>query len=285
MADARADTRPPGVTPMRRQRCGMRDGLLIVAALISWGATAGASQAEVRATVVATDPPGSEITLGRDEPLFVRIEYSADEPVSIWARPYFEGKQLTRYKSNASFRHSGTGHALGWFSLDEAARVDEIRIRVGGGTPYREWEAGSYPVMVTGTGLPAAARAKAAWTEELLRAESARQRQDYERRMNEPVTAGEQWFMSGFMLVVLALLLGGIALPAWAVWRWRGRWRALAALPALLMAFVVLRIVLDTARDPTSHNLWPFEILMFGAASLAIMGALFVARRVVRAED
>ncbi|MEZ5445574.1 MAG: hypothetical protein R3F45_07340 [Gammaproteobacteria bacterium] len=270
---------------MNRQRCVTPRGLLIVAALIFWCATAGAAQVEVRATVVATDPPGSEITLGRDEPLFVRIEYSTDEPVSIWARPYFEGKQLTRYKSNASFRYSGSGLALGWFSLDEAARVDEIRIRVGGGTPYREREVAAYPVTVTGTGLPAAARAQAAWTGELLREEAARQRQDYERRMNEPVSAGDQLFMSGFMLVVLGLLLGGMALPAWAVWRWRGRWRALAALPALLMAFVALRIVLDTARDPTSHNLWPFEILMFGAGSVAFMGVLFIARRVVRAGD
>jgi len=72
----------------------------------------------------------SELTLVRDEPLFVRIEYFADEPVSTWARPYFEGQQVRRYKSNASFRYSGAGHALGWFSLDEAA---------GGRDPHRPW--------------------------------------------------------------------------------------------------------------------------------------------------
>lgn len=31
------------------------------------------------------------------------------------------------------------------------------------------------------------------------------------------------------------------------------------------MAFAALRIFVDTTRDPTSHNLWPFEILMWGA--------------------
>ena len=50
-----------------------------------------------------------------------------------------------------------------------------------------------------------------------------------------------------------------------------------------MMAFVVLRIVVDVARDPTSHNLWPFELLMWGAASVGILGALAVARRLARA--
>jgi hypothetical protein len=258
---------------------------MILALMTSWFATAGTAQAEVSVKVVATDPAGTEITLGRDEPFYVRMEFSADQPVSIWARPYFEGKEVRRAKSNASFKHSGTGHALGWFSLDEASRVDEVRIKVGGGTPYREREVGSYPVTLTGTGLPASTRVKAAWTDEMLRAEAAKQRQEYEKRMNEPVSTGNQLFMSGFMLVVLGLLLGGIGAPAWAIWRWRGGWRMGATIPAVLMAFVVLRIMVDTARDPTSHNLWPFEIVMFGIVSLAIMGALAIARRIVRTED
>lgn len=47
-------------------------------------------------------------------------------------------------------------------------------------------------------------------------------------------------------------------LAAPGLWRWRGGWR-IAAAPAMVMSFVVLRIVVDTARDPTSRNLWPFE--------------------------
>ena len=63
--------------------------------------------------------------------------------------------------------------------------------------------------------------------------------------------------------------------------RWRGLWRAAAAAPALLMAFVVLRIVADGARDPTSHNLWPFEVLTAGIASVIAIGVLAVLRRVI----
>ena len=85
------------------------------------------------------------------------------------------------------------------------------------------------------------------------------------------------------MLSMLALLVAGVALPAWAWWKWRGGWRLAAALPVAMMVFVVARIVIDTAKDPTSHNLWPFEILMFGAASVAAVVLLALARRLLRA--
>ncbi len=49
------------------------------------------------------------------------------------------------------------------------------------------------------------------------------------------------------------------------------------------MGFVVLRILVDTARDPTAHNLWPFEILMVGGVSSLVILALIVARRVIGA--
>jgi hypothetical protein len=88
--------------------------------------------------------------------------------------------------------------------------------------------------------------------------------------------------MSFFMLAVLALLLVGAGAPFWAVLKWRGGWRIAAAVPALVMAFVVGRIIVDTAIDPTSHNLWPFEILIWGGASAIAMGVLWLLRRFAR---
>jgi len=237
--------------------------------------------AETVVRAVATDP-GPEATLGRDESFYVRIEFTTDQPVSIWARPYSQDKPVPRAKSNASLPHSGTGHALGWFSLDQAGAVDELRIKVGGGKPYKEWDAARYSVKLNGTGLPVARRNRAAWVEEMLAEERVRYQQDYERRMNEPVSTGSMVFMSFFMLMVLGLLLVGAGAPLWGLWKWRGGWRIAAAIPALVMAFVILRIVVDTARDPTSHNLWPFEILMWGAASAVAMGALALFKRLAR---
>jgi len=239
------------------------------------------ARAEPSVRVVATHP-GAEAMLGRDESFYVRIEFNTDEPVSIWARPFFQGKPVQKAKSNASLPHSGWGYALGWFSLDGADAVDEVRIKLGGGKPYREWEALSYPVRLTGTGMPVAQRAQPAWLEEMLSEEKERYRQNYEQRMSEPVSTGGMLFMMFFMLAVLALLLVGAGAPLWGVWKWRGGWRIGAAVPALVMAFVIGRIVVDTARDPTSHNLWPFEILMWGGASAVVMGVLALIRRLAR---
>lgn len=237
--------------------------------------------ADTAVRVVATDPD-TEATLGRDESFYVHIVFSSDQPVSIWARPYFQGKPVPRTKSNASLPHSGAGHALGWFSLDQAGAVDEVRIKLGGGKPYKEWYAASYPVRLTGTGLPAARRSRPAWVDEMLAEERVRYKQAYEQRMSEPVSTGGMLFMSFFMIAVLGLLVVGAGAPLWGIWKWRGGWRIAAAVPALAMVFVVGRIVIDTARDPTSHNLWPFEILMWGGASAVFMGALALFRWLAR---
>ena len=97
--------------------------------------------------------------------------------------------------------------------------------------------------------------------------------------MSKPVSAGDVVLFSGFMLAMLALGLSGFAVPAWGMWRWRGGWRIAAAVPAAMMVFVVLRIMFGVARDPMSHNLWPFEILQVGALSVVVMAVLLVARK------
>jgi len=245
-------------------------------------AAAGSAQADLLVKVVATDPP-AESTLGRDESFYVRIQYTSDEPISIWARPYFKGKQVNG-KSNASFPHSGSGYALGWFAFNGPGEVDEVRILIGSKS-RGEFVAASYPVKIIGTGATPDPRAREPWVDEMLREEQIAQKQAYEKRMNEPVSFGSQILMSGFMLLMLGVLIAGFAAPAWALWKWHGGWRVAAAVPAVLMAFVVLRIVWGVSRDPTSHNLWPFEILIYGVVSLAIMGALVVARRFIGTED
>lgn len=63
---------------MARRFCTCSLPSLLLAALLACTA-----RAEVRVSVVETDPPGETLTLGRDEVLWVRIAYTADEPVRI----------------------------------------------------------------------------------------------------------------------------------------------------------------------------------------------------------
>jgi len=238
---------------------------------------AGAARAELRARVAATDP-AAEATLGRDQQFFVRIQFDADEPVSLWTRAYAGGKRIEKgYKSNASAKWSGSGHALGWISFDKPLEVDEIRIVAGGGNPYREREVATLPVKLRWGDGPAAA-ATATWVPELQRTTAAAW--EAERRAAEANRGiGDTALGLVLMPLFLALVLACVGAPIWALWKWRGWWRLAAVVPFAIMAFVVGRIVVDTARDPTSHNLWPFEILYSGAAGLALIVVLALARR------
>jgi hypothetical protein len=242
-----------------------------------------AAYADSEARILETQPSASA-TLGRQESFWVRIEYTSEEPISLWARPYRSGREVKRTLSNASLTYAGTGEALGWFALTEPGDVDEIRITAGGGRPYREWQLARQPVQLRWTDLTPSTGPRAKWVGDLLATEKARFAEDAQRRANEPVTPGSMALVSGFMLVVLALLVAAIGVPIWTAWKWRGGWRVAAAVPACVILFVVLRIAIDTARDPTSHNLWPFEILQFGTVALGIIGGLTLTRKWVGAE-
>lgn len=104
-------------------------------------------------------------------------------------------------------------------------------------------------------------------------------------RVMQTDPSGTALWLSGFMLAILGLLAAALAWPAWALWKWRDGWRLAAAIPLLMMAVVALRILIDTTRDPASHNLWPLEILMFGTGSIAIMSVLTVIRRLSRSRQ
>ena len=218
----------------------------------SGGAVAGGHAGCTRgwsARIVETHPSAAA-TLGRNESFYVRIEYAADEPISLWARPYRDDNVVAEAMSNPSSKYTGFGEALGWFARTEPGDVDEVRIIAGGGKPYREWELARQSLQLTWTAASRSALPSAAWVGELQAAAEARNREEAQRRASEPVSAGEVAVFSGFMLLILALLLGGIGIPLWSVWKWRGGWRIAAAVPAAVVGFVVLRILIDTARDP-----------------------------------
>lgn len=52
-------------------------------------------------------------------------------------------------------------------------------------------------------------------------------------------------------------------------------WLAVPLVPLAIIAVVIVRIAMDTAHDSTSHNLWPFEVVV--ALGVSVASALPVA--------
>ena len=249
-----------------------------------WLGAADRAHATTSVELVATDPSGEVITLGSNQNFHLHLRYQSDQPVQIWARPYYRGEAANAGSNPSRVYAAGSGEALGWFFLFEPdARVDEVRISAGDGSLDGTPVVAVYPVQINGGDRAAAAEVGPEWVTRLSALDAAAQKADYERRMNAPVSAGDTLMATGFMLVMLAAGVLGLAPPAWGVWRWRGSWRIAATVPAVIMGFVVLRILVDTAADPTSHNLWPFEILMTGAFSVVFMAVVVAARKITGA--
>ena len=84
------------------------------------------------------------------------------------------------------------------------------------------------------------------------------------------------------VLAAAALFLGAIAVVVVCLYRWRGWWRLTAALPLVALAAWAVVIVVSVLRDPTSHNLWPMELVLWGAGGLAYLGIVALTKRWLR---
>ena len=59
----------------------------------------------------------------------------------------------------------------------------------------------------------------------------------------------------------------------------REEWQLLAWVPVVPLAVWGLYIAWGVTRDPTSHNLWPFELVAWSILSLALLGLFLLGRR------
>jgi hypothetical protein len=58
----------------------------------------------------------------------------------------------------------------------------------------------------------------------------------------------------------------------------RDEWRLLAWVPVLPLAIWGVFVAWGVTRDKTSHNLWPFEMVVWGILSLILLGGVLVGR-------
>jgi hypothetical protein len=85
------------------------------------------------------------------------------------------------------------------------------------------------------------------------------------------------------LVIIVSIAIVVLGPQIWAIKAWQGVWRWLAAAPLLLVGADVVLIVVSTAIDPTSHNLWPLELLFISVIGLPVVGVLWLVRLVARA--
>ena len=81
------------------------------------------------------------------------------------------------------------------------------------------------------------------------------------------------------IILLTAAATTNVVLSLVAACRANGAWKLVAALPILSVFAVGLNIFLGTSRDPTSHNLWPLEVLLWSGAGIIFTIAFFVFQR------
>lgn len=81
-------------------------------------------------------------------------------------------------------------------------------------------------------------------------------------------------------IIFISVILLFVILQVVAVRGMHGFWRALAYIPAAALVIIVAIIVIGIIHDPTSHNLWPLEILMWSAGGIVFLGVLFLVKKI-----
>ncbi|HXZ60273.1 MAG TPA: hypothetical protein VEG26_08800 [Steroidobacteraceae bacterium] len=260
--------RPPGIT------APLGSLLLLLAAGAAWAE----DTPQVEVSIVETDPE-SPATLHGTDNVYVHVHYSASAPIKIWVRPYFQGHTAGAMTMGSPVYPAGVGEAFGWFAFRGAGQVDSIHLQVAtesSGYPFTEQ---AFPADFSWDGAPGAWHEPAAWVAPFQEAEKQREKEAHQRYANQPLGAVGGIALAVFGVMVLTALVVCFVWPLWALLRWRGKWRALAALPMLFVVLWIIKDVVELSADPTSHNLLPFELIEAAVLVATFMSILWVLRR------
>ena len=83
--------------------------------------------------------------------------------------------------------------------------------------------------------------------------------------------------MIGMVAILAVCTAGFAALNYRAVRQWRDSWELVRWVPTMILAFWDFYLIVSSLSDPTSHNLWPIELIGITALSLIFLAAIAVA--------
>ena len=263
-------------------------GCAAILGLLLYGAAASAwSQAPVVSVLNTHPAPDANLT-GRDS-FYLQYRIETNEKVRVGIEAYARGAKLPIGNSGQNHFEAGThsGTAFFFVSQKEPVQVDEIRLPIWRETTHwqqpPDWVA-SVPVALLH--LPGTPRSQAPlpdWVNAWIK-DREMQRQAAGQAAQAKAAAEETWvenlLLRAFLIVIVFVLpLAALVLPVWAVWTWERPWKTHALIVCAVFLVKVGTVVWDVARDPTSHNLWPLEMMMWIVPLLLYLGGVWLWRR------
>lgn len=238
------------------------------------------AMAEVSVEVIETFPAQTDQPLAVDQNFYVYVRYTSDLPLRIYVRPYTSGKSAKAISHGSVMLPPGDGETLGWFAMREPGVVDEYRISVdtkNSGYPedvlsvpvQLEWKPGG---VMTNTDQPA-------WVGNINQIHEAMMQAERANAAMESSGAETMFFGMLIMPLLFGTPLLALLLCVIAAIRWQGRWRFAGVVPLLLFGVWLAKFLFDVARDPTSHNLWPFEMLYWAGLTFVWLVVWFVVKK------
>jgi len=93
--------------------------------------------------------------------------------------------------------------------------------------------------------------------------------------------------MWGFIIAGLVIFVAAsvVYICYHAVHHWTGLWRPFAIAPLFILAIWIAVILATKLADPTSHQLWTFEILAWSMTTSVYLACLMTAKRIFDRSD
>ncbi|MGO9702961.1 MAG: hypothetical protein ACLPX7_27305 [Xanthobacteraceae bacterium] len=217
--------------------------------------------------IMATDP-GLSGQLGNEDPLYIKLTYRSEQPVSLRAEGRFRGETVPGMVGNTVMQLSGAGEALVSIAYRASAKVDAIKINVFDD----RWRAlTSIEASADLAWTTAPSRDPSGYAEWVIPLKQI----DDQRARWLAVTSPDTWIAVASMLSVPAYLV----LQFWLGLAWTGGWRWAAFLPLVLTLPALSLTVYATSRGA---NLAPMPILLAAPPALFYLLIAWVLHKVMR---
>lgn len=222
---------------------------LLICLFASWSFALPAENVQV--SLVALDPHVSS-TLGSNELLYVRVDYTSDIPLRFQAIAMRDGMPLeVGATRNPAYLHApGSSEALTWVGYTNPTHIDAVAVIVSD-EEWRELHRVTKEADVTWREGPSEnPREPAEWVESLIKSEKRKMDFVYDP---EPQKHGALYDILFFLTIVS--IPAYVLLQLHMLWHYRYRWRELAFIPLfpyLIVAFyAIVGLEIETALQVT----------------------------------